>query len=72
MNPSTTIRVITTNGIGVFIRGRGSRDLVVDTTGRQPVRTGTGWALQRKQLPDLLALADSRGYRVETVHDDAA
>lgn len=58
------ITIITTTGVGAFVHGHGSRDLVMKLTRRTPLRANSGWALQRKQVPDLIALAESRGYTV--------
>lgn len=49
-----------------YVRGYGSRDLVVEVTGRQPVwaRTDRAWVVQPHRVPDLIAMAEHRGYQV--------
>lgn len=58
------ITIITTAGVGAFVTGHGSRDLAMKLTQRTPMRANSGWVIRRKQVPDLIALAESRGYRV--------
>ncbi len=49
------------------VAGHGSRELVTETRGgRPPVWSSRprGWVVQPKTVPDLVALAEHRGYQV--------
>lgn len=63
------ITIITTSGVGAFVTGHGARDLVMKLTQRTPVYTTSGIAIRRKQVADLIALAESRGYTVFVVDE---
>lgn len=55
----------------VVVGGHGSRDLVMKILVRTPVFASgnpRGWVMQPHRVPDLLAVAEARGYDVEVFH----
>ena len=53
-------------GMGSLVRGHGSRELIIDVTGRAPMWSSVsrGWSLQETTARDVVAAAESRGYDV--------
>lgn len=53
-------------GMGSLVRGYGSRELIIDVTGRPPIWSAIrrGWSLQETTARDVVAAAESRGYGV--------
>lgn len=53
-------------GMGSLVRGYGSRELIIDVTGRAPMWSSIhrGWSLQETTARDVVAAAESRGYDV--------
>lgn len=55
------------------VGGYGSRELITDLRGRPPMWSSNprGWVIQPSAIPDLAALAESRGYEVRVVEGEA-
>lgn len=53
-------------GMGSLVRGYGSRELIIDLTGRPPMWSSIrrGWSLQESTARDVVAAAEARGYDV--------
>ena len=53
-------------GMGSLVRGPGSRDLIVEVTGRAPVWSSIrrGWSLQESTVRDVVAAAELAGFDV--------
>lgn len=62
------------NGHASILRGHGSREALVELTGRSPVYVASaqGWSCQADTLDDACALAQVRGIDVEVVGSRAA
>jgi len=60
------LTVITVNANLTVVTGYGSRDLITDLRGRPPMWSSRprGWVIQPHTAPDLVALAEHRGYVV--------
>lgn len=66
------ILVSITSASSAFVRGYGSRDLLVDLTGRAPVWVSTlrAWSCQTTTANDLVAACEARSIPVEVVGVD--
>lgn len=65
--------VIYVNAACAYIRGHGSRELLMELRGgRAPVWSslGRGWVVQPHTASDFIAVAESRGRLVEVSQDD--
>lgn len=55
------------------VGGYGARDLIADLRGRPPMWSSNprGWVIQPSTIPDLTALAESRGFDVRVEEGEA-
>lgn len=66
-----TIQVCFATQAGAFVRGFGSRELLIDIRGRAPVYNTRlrAWAAMPSTASDLIAVAERRGWTVEVVSE---
>ncbi|RHW27825.1 hypothetical protein D0Z08_05875 [Nocardioides immobilis] len=65
------LTIVAVNANMTVVSGYGARDLITELRSRPPMWSSRprGWVIQPSTLPDLIALAEHRGFQV--VHEDS-